>query len=78
MKTGRMDSKISYAAEVDNFIPNHNDTISLILSRFQSIGVDTEGTVALLGLHQFHYYYSYKIKIIKKKKDKYMKKIIKE
>lgn len=51
MKTGRMDSKISYAAEVDNFIPNHNDSISLVLSRFQSIGVDTEGTVALLGAH---------------------------
>ena len=49
MKTGRKDSKESYAAEVDEVIPNHNDTISLVLTRFQSIGIDVEGTVALLG-----------------------------
>lgn len=62
MKTGRMDSKTSYAAEVDNFIPNHNDSISLILSRFQSIGVDVEGTVALLGMHEnmiINYHYEF-------------------
>ncbi|XP_073134908.1 peroxidase 21 [Henckelia pumila] len=51
MKTGRKDSKVSYVEEIENFIPNHNDTMSLVLSRFQSIGVDTEGTVALLGAH---------------------------
>ncbi|XP_075516141.1 peroxidase 21 [Primulina tabacum] len=51
MKTGRKDSKISYVEETENFVPNHNDTMSLVLSRFQSIGVDTEGTVALLGAH---------------------------
>ena len=49
MKTGRKDSKESYVAEVDEFIPNHNDTMSLVLLRFQSIGIDVEGTVALLG-----------------------------
>lgn len=49
MKTGRRDSKGSYLTEVENFIPNHNDSMSLVLSRFQSVGVDTEGTVALLG-----------------------------
>lgn len=49
MKTGRRDSKGSYAAEVENFIPNHNDSMSTVLSHFQSIGIDTEGTVALLG-----------------------------
>ncbi|KAI3474667.1 hypothetical protein Pfo_029852 [Paulownia fortunei] len=51
MKTGRKDSKESYVAEVENSIPNHNDTISIVLSTFQSIGIDTEGTVALLGAH---------------------------
>lgn len=51
MKTGRKDSKESYVAEVEEFIPNHNDTMSLVLSQFQSVGVDTEGTVALFGAH---------------------------
>ncbi|XP_058214950.1 peroxidase 21 isoform X2 [Rhododendron vialii] len=51
MKTGRKDSKESYAAEVEELIPNHNDTMSSVLSRFQSVGIDTEGTVALLGAH---------------------------
>lgn len=49
MKTGRRDSRESYIAQVLNSIPNHNDSISLVLSTFQSIGIDTEGTVALLG-----------------------------
>ncbi|XP_015870190.3 peroxidase 21 [Ziziphus jujuba] len=51
MKTGRKDSKESYASVLEDFIPNHNDTISLVLSRFQSIGIDVERTVALLGAH---------------------------
>ncbi|KAI8014667.1 Peroxidase 21 [Camellia lanceoleosa] len=51
MKTGRKDSRESYALVVDEFIPNHNDTMALVLSRFQSIGIDAEGTVALLGAH---------------------------
>ncbi|KAI8556368.1 hypothetical protein RHMOL_Rhmol05G0247200 [Rhododendron molle] len=51
MKTGRKDSKESHAAEVEELIPNHNDTMSSVLSRFQSVGIDTEGTVALLGAH---------------------------
>ncbi|XP_059298217.1 peroxidase 21-like isoform X2 [Lycium ferocissimum] len=51
MKTGRRDSKDSYLAEVENFIPNHNDSMSLVLSRFKSVGVDAQGTVALLGAH---------------------------
>jgi peroxidase len=49
MKSGRRDSKESYATVVEEFIPNHNDSISLVLSRFQAIGVDVEATVALLG-----------------------------
>ncbi|KAK7393564.1 hypothetical protein VNO78_22122 [Psophocarpus tetragonolobus] len=51
MKTGRKDSKGSYAREVEELIPNHNDSISLVLSRFQAIGIDVEATVALLGAH---------------------------
>ncbi|KAM1576018.1 hypothetical protein PS2_032254 [Malus domestica] len=51
MKTGRKDSKESYASVVEEFIPNHNDSISSVLSRFQSIGIDAEGTVAILGAH---------------------------
>ncbi|GMH26400.1 hypothetical protein Nepgr_028243 [Nepenthes gracilis] len=51
MKTGRRDGRESYAAVVEDFIPNHNDSLSLVLSRFNSVGIDTEGTVALLGAH---------------------------
>ncbi|KAG6427409.1 hypothetical protein SASPL_111653 [Salvia splendens] len=51
MKTGRKDSKVSYAAQVESSIPNHNDTVSAVLSTFQAIGIDTQGTVALLGAH---------------------------
>ncbi|KAK9265710.1 hypothetical protein L1049_001680 [Liquidambar formosana] len=51
MKTGRRDSNESYATVIEDFIPNHNDTMSLVLSRFQSIGIDVEATVALLGAH---------------------------
>ncbi|KAJ8899816.1 hypothetical protein K2173_019517 [Erythroxylum novogranatense] len=51
MKTGRRDSTESYAAILSDSIPNHNDSVSSVLSRFQSIGIDTEGTVALLGAH---------------------------
>ncbi|XP_015170966.1 peroxidase 21 [Solanum tuberosum] len=51
MKTGRKDSKETYFSEVEKYLPNHNDSMSSVLSRFQSIGIDTEGTVALLGAH---------------------------
>ncbi|ONK62530.1 uncharacterized protein A4U43_C07F5040 [Asparagus officinalis] len=51
MRTGRRDSKQSYFEVVEDFIPNHNDSLDLVLSRFQSAGINTEGTVALLGAH---------------------------
>lgn len=51
MKTGRRDSRESYAADVQKFIPNHNASISELLSHFQSLGIDIEGTVAILGAH---------------------------
>lgn len=50
MKTGRRDSKESYGEIVEEMIPNHNDSLSLVLSRFQDIGIDPQATVALLGL----------------------------
>jgi len=49
MKSGRRDSKESFVKVVEEFIPNHNDSISSVLSRFQAIGIDVEATVALLG-----------------------------
>nr|GFA09884.1 peroxidase 21 [Tanacetum cinerariifolium] len=51
MKTGRKDSKESHLAEIDALLPNHNDSMTYVLSRFQSVGIDAEGTVALLGAH---------------------------
>ncbi|KAJ0806150.1 putative peroxidase [Helianthus annuus] len=51
MKTGRKDSKESHLAEIDASLPNHNDSMMYVLARFQSIGIDVEGTVALLGAH---------------------------
>ncbi|TVU37094.1 hypothetical protein EJB05_10385 [Eragrostis curvula] len=51
MRTGRRDSRESHYAEVERFIPNHNDTVSVVLSRFAAMGVDAEGAVALLGAH---------------------------
>lgn len=53
MKTGRKDSKESHANFVEESLPNHNDSITLVLSRFQSIGLDVEGIVALLGMACF-------------------------
>ncbi|KAK3226479.1 hypothetical protein Dsin_006341 [Dipteronia sinensis] len=51
MKTGRRDSQESYFSDVEKVIPNHNDSISSVLSLFQSVGIDAEGTAALLGAH---------------------------
>ncbi|KAG6604435.1 Peroxidase 21, partial [Cucurbita argyrosperma subsp. sororia] len=51
MKTGRRDSRECYEGVVEDFIPNHNDSLSLVLSRFQDIGIDAQATVALLGAH---------------------------
>ncbi|KAL3642557.1 Peroxidase 21 [Castilleja foliolosa] len=51
MKTGRRDSKKSCFSLVDNSIPNHNDSVTSVLSTFLNIGINTEQTVALLGAH---------------------------
>ncbi|GFP83759.1 peroxidase 21 [Phtheirospermum japonicum] len=51
MKTGRKDSKESYPSLVDKVIPNHNATVSSVLSTFEEIGINIEGVVALFGAH---------------------------
>ncbi|CAM8967816.1 unnamed protein product [Rhodiola kirilowii] len=51
MKTGRRDSKKSYYDLVDQFINNHSDSTSSVLSHFGSVGLDVEETVAVLGAH---------------------------
>lgn len=51
LKTGRRDSQESSAAVIEKYLPLHNDTIDTVLDRFESIGIDAEGTVALLGAH---------------------------
>ena len=56
MKTGRRDSRESHVKELEDSIPNHNDSMSLVLSRFQSIGLDVEAIVALLGIFPPHTY----------------------
>ncbi|KGN58950.1 peroxidase 21 [Cucumis sativus] len=51
LKTGRKDSKMSYSNMVEELVPQHNASLVNVLSRFNSIGIDTEATVALLGSH---------------------------
>ncbi|KAK3128122.1 hypothetical protein QOZ80_7AG0582870 [Eleusine coracana subsp. coracana] len=51
MRTGRRDSKQSFFSDVERFIPNHNDSVSVVLSRFAAMGVEAEAAVALLGAH---------------------------
>ncbi|CAI9098052.1 OLC1v1034612C2 [Oldenlandia corymbosa var. corymbosa] len=51
MKTGRRDSKVSFLDQVESSIPNFNDSMPVVLSRFNSVGLDDEATVALLGAH---------------------------
>ncbi|KAF7818598.1 peroxidase 21 [Senna tora] len=52
VKTGRRDSTESFVSVVEDYIPNHNDSMSLVLSRFQSLGIDVEAAVALLGTYK--------------------------
>ncbi|KAB8107008.1 hypothetical protein EE612_041562, partial [Oryza sativa] len=49
MRTGRRDSRESYYGVVEQYIPNHNDSVSTVLSRFAAIGVDTEGSGGAAG-----------------------------
>ncbi|KAL9676291.1 hypothetical protein QQ045_004504 [Rhodiola kirilowii] len=59
MKTGRRDSTESYLDDVDTLIPDINASTTFVLSRFKSISLDVEETVAILGKGQLQLnYYS--------------------
>lgn len=49
LKTGRRDGRKSRVDVVEKYLPDHNESISTVLSRFKAIGIDTRGVVALLG-----------------------------
>lgn len=51
LKTGRRDGRKSRADMLEQYLPDHNETISVVLERFGAIGIDTPGVVALLGAH---------------------------
>jgi len=36
---------------VEQFLPDHNESISSVLEKFGAMGIDTPGVVALLGMH---------------------------
>jgi peroxidase len=51
LKTGRRDGRRSRAEILEQYLPDHNESLSVVLSRFSSMGIDTPGVVALLGAH---------------------------
>ncbi|KAA8520065.1 hypothetical protein F0562_014321 [Nyssa sinensis] len=51
LKTGRRDGRKSRADVVEQYLPDHNESISVVLDRFGEMGIDTPGVVALLGAH---------------------------
>ncbi|KAH1088687.1 hypothetical protein GLYMA_07G260300v4 [Glycine max] len=51
LKTGRRDGRRSRADVVEQFLPDHNESISAVLDKFGAMGIDTPGVVALLGAH---------------------------
>nr|TKR83436.1 peroxidase 42 [Populus alba] len=51
LKTGRRDGRKSRADVIEDYLPDHNESISVVLDRFASMGIDTPGVVALLGAH---------------------------
>lgn len=51
LKTGRRDGRKSRAAVVEEYLPDHNESISVVLERFSAMGINTPGVVALLGMY---------------------------
>ncbi|CAH9059348.1 unnamed protein product [Cuscuta europaea] len=51
LKTGRRDGRKSRAAILEQHLPDHNESMSVVLERFSNIGIKTPGVVALLGAH---------------------------
>lgn len=62
LRTGRRDGRRSRADVVEQYLPDHNDTISAVLEKFAAMGIDTPGVVALLAIHpsKTHYAHSHK------------------
>ncbi|KAH0717038.1 hypothetical protein KY290_013591 [Solanum tuberosum] len=48
LKTGRRDGRRSRADILEQHLPSHNESISVVLERFANIGINTPGAVALL------------------------------
>ncbi|KAK4398948.1 Peroxidase 42 [Sesamum angolense] len=51
LKTGRRDGRKSRADILEQHLPDHNESMSVVLERFANIGINTPGVVALLGSH---------------------------
>ncbi|TXG47031.1 hypothetical protein EZV62_026325 [Acer yangbiense] len=51
LKTGRRDGRKSRADILEEYLPDHNESMSVVLDRFSAIGIDTPGVVALLGTY---------------------------
>lgn len=49
LKTGRRDGRRSRADILEEYLPDHNESMSVVLERFAAMGIDTPGVVALLG-----------------------------
>ncbi|CAI0468319.1 unnamed protein product [Linum tenue] len=48
---GRRDGRKSRADILEQYLPDHNESISVVLDRFAAMGIDTPGLVSLLGSH---------------------------
>ncbi|CAN6683148.1 unnamed protein product [Malus baccata var. baccata] len=51
LKTGRRDGRRSRAEILEQYLPDHNESMSVVLEKFADMGIDTPGVVALLGAH---------------------------
>lgn len=41
---------------LEQYLPDHNESVSVVLERFGAIGIDTPGVVALLGNSFFSFF----------------------
>ncbi|KAG5620641.1 hypothetical protein H5410_005859 [Solanum commersonii] len=48
LKTGRRDGRRSRADILEQHVPSHNESISVVIERFANIGINSPGAVALL------------------------------
>ncbi|KAL5066996.1 hypothetical protein RYX36_017883 [Vicia faba] len=51
LKTGRRDGRKSRVGLLEEYLPDHNESISSVLDKFGAMGIDTPGVVSLLGAH---------------------------